>query len=276
MIHQNKVLKSIDLSWNTLGLQGGQLLLKAICENKIITNLVLYGNCIPEDIMLAIEKQLQENRRRYSIAKIALSIDAKFVKFPTETIVKDFILSTTSNDFKTAYSEQKHLMLHQKEKVKTVILQSSADMEINDRINLLEINSGINTELDDDTNNSNACVNISSRDYNNKAIEIDAKIVDLGKMLQERTTVIDLLTGELTTNIAEMNDIRAQLSLLQTEINQLQEEKQKFDSDKAKEIAELQKSHDEAKKNWQKSYKDLKNDYNECSQNKKEADSKVK
>lgn len=276
MIHQNKVLKSIDLSWNTLGLQGGQLLLKAICENKIITNLVLYGNCIPEDIMLAIEKQLQENRHRYSITKIALSIDAKFVKFSTETIVKDFILSTTSNDLETAYSEQKHLMLHQKEKVKTVILQSSADMEINDRINPLEINSGINTELDDNKNNSNACVNISSRDYNNKAIEIDAKIVDLGKMLQERTTVIDLLTGELTTKIAEMNDVRAQLSLLQTEINQLQEEKQKFDSNKAREIAELQKSHDEAKKNWQKSYKDLKNDYNECSQNKKEADSKVK
>lgn len=276
MIYQNKVLKSIDLSWNTLGWQGGQLLLKAICENKIITNLVLYGNCISEDIMLAIEKQLQENRHRYSITKVALSIDAKFVKFPTETIAEDFLMSMTANNLETAYSEQKHLMPHRKEKIKAVIFQPSADVEINDRINPLEINLGRNTELDDNNSNSNASVNISSRDYDNKAIEIDAKIADVGKMLQERTTVIDLLTGELMTKIAEMNDMRTQLSLLQTEINQLQEEKQKFDLDKAKEIAELQKSHDEAKRNWQKSYKDLKNDYNECSQNKKEANSKVK
>lgn len=102
------------------------------------------------------------------------------------------------------------------------------------------------------------CVNTYSIDHDNKAIETDAKITDLGKVLQERTTIIDLLTGELTTKIAEMNDMRARLSLQQTQINQLQEEKQKFDSDKAREIAELRKCHDEAEKNWQKSYKDLK------------------
>ncbi|KMQ92235.1 leucine-rich repeat-containing protein 45 [Lasius niger] len=274
MIHRNKVLKSIDLSWNTLGLQGGRLLLKAVCENKIITNLVLYGNCIPEDIMLAIEKQLRENRHRYSIIEVALSVDAKFKKFPT-TMEKDFVMSTTTGDLeKTAHSEQKHIMSRQKEKAKIEILQASADVEINDQINSSKINSEINTELKNKS--LNARVNISSRDHdNNRDIETDAKIADLGKMLQERTAVINLLTGELTTKIAEVDNMQAQLSLLQTEINQLQEEKEKFDSDKAREIAELQKSHDEAEKNWQKSYKDLKNDYNECSQNKKEADSKI-
>lgn len=270
MIHRNKVLKSIDLSWNILGLQGGRLLLKAICENKIITNLVLYGNCIPEDITFAIEKQLRENRHRYSITEIALSADAKFMKFPMGTMGKDFIMSTSS-DFEIAHSEQKQLMLHQKEKVKTEILQASADLEINERINP----SKINTELQDNNNNSNIRVNISSRNHDNRTIETDAKIADLGKMLQERTVIIDLLNGELTIKIAEVNDMRAQLSLLQTEINQLQEEKEKFDLDKAKEIAELRKSHNEAEKNWQKSYENLKNDYNECSQYKKGANSKV-
>lgn len=271
MIHRNKVLKSIDLSWNILGLQGGRLLLKAICENKIITNLVLYGNCIPEDITFAIEKQLRENRHRYSITEIALSIDAKFMQFP---MGKDFIMSTSS-DLETAHSEQKQLMLHQKEKVKTEILQASADLEINERINPSEINSKINTELEDNNNNSNIRVNISSRNHDNRTIETDAKIADLGKMLQERTVIIDLLNGELMIKIAEVNDMRAQLSLLQTEINQLQEEKEKFDLDKAKEIAELQKIHNEAEKNWQKSYENLKNDYNECSQYKKGTNSKV-
>ncbi|XP_029659766.1 leucine-rich repeat-containing protein 45-like isoform X1 [Formica exsecta] len=277
MIHRNKVLKSIDLSWNILGLQGGRLLLKAICENKIITNLVLYGNSIPEDITLAIKKQLRENRHRYSITEIALSVDAKFMKFPMGTMGKDFIMSMSTGDLEIAHSEQKHLISYQKEKIKTEILQASADVKINDRINPSEINSKINTELEDNNNNSNACVNISSRDHdNNRTIETDAKIADLGKMLQERTAIIDLLNGELTIKIAEVDDMRAQLNLLQTEINQLQEEKEKFDLDKAKEIAELRKSHDEAKKNWQKSYEDLKNDYNERSQYKKEANSKIR
>lgn len=272
MIHRNKVLKSINLSWNTLGLQGGRLLLKAVCENKIITNLYLYGNCIPEDIILAIEKQLRENRHRYS--KVVLSVDAKFTKFPT-TMEKDFTMSTTIDDLEL--SEQKHLTLRRKEKAKTEILQASAKAEINDRINSSEINLEINTELKGNNKSSNACVNISSGDYdNNRATETDAKIADLDKILQERTTAIDLLTGELTTKIAEMDDMRAQLCFLQTEINQLQEKKETFDLDKAREIAELQKSHNEAEKNWQNSYKDLKNDYNECSQKKKEADSKVK
>lgn len=277
MIHRNKVLKSIDLSWNILGLQGGRLLLKAICENKIITNLVLYGNSIPEDITLAIKKQLRENRHRYSITEIALSVDAKFMKFPMGTMGKDFIMSMSTGDLEIAHSEQKHLISYQKEKIKTDILQASADVKINDRINPSEINSKINTELEDNNNNSNARVNISSRDHdNNRTIETDAKIADLGKMLQERTAIIDLLNGELTIKIAEVDDMRAQLNLLQTEINQLQEEKERFDLDKAKEIAELRKSHDEAKRNWQKSYEDLKNDYNERSQYKKEANSKVK
>ncbi|KAL6439945.1 hypothetical protein ACFW04_002957 [Cataglyphis niger] len=275
MIHRNKVLKSIDLSWNILGLQGGRLLLKAICENKFITNLVLYGNCIPEDITLAIEKQLRENRHRYSITEIALSVDAKFMQFPMGTMGKDFIMSTSS-DLETAHSEQKQLMLHQKEKVKTEILQASADLEINERINPSEINSKINTELEDNNNNSNIRVNISSRNHDNRTIETDAKIADLGKMLQERTVIIDLLNGELMIKIAEVNDMRAQLSLLQTEINQLQEEKEKFDLDKEKEIVELRKIHNEAKKNWQKSYENLKNDYNECSQYKKGTNSKIR
>ncbi|XP_029173570.1 leucine-rich repeat-containing protein 45-like isoform X2 [Nylanderia fulva] len=274
MIYRNKVLKSIDLSWNTLGLQGGRLLLKAVCENKIMTNLFLHGNCIPEDIILAIEKQLQENRHRYF--KVALSVDAKFTKFWT-LMENGFTMSTTTSDLEATCSKQKHLTPRRKEKTKTEILQASTDVEINNRINPSEINSVINTELKGNNESSNARVNISLRDQdNNRTTETDAKIVDLGKKLQERTTVIDLLTGELTTKIAEMDDMRTQLCLLQTEINQLQEEKEKFDSDKAREIAELQKSLHEAEKNWQKSYKDLKNDYNECSQKKKEADSKIR
>ncbi|XP_032682026.1 leucine-rich repeat-containing protein 45-like [Odontomachus brunneus] len=273
IIRANKSLKSIDLSWNTLGLQGGRLLLNAMRENKTITDLMLRGNCISEDIALAIEERLRENRRTTS--EFVLSANVETVKSPRTTEREDLVASIMSDEmFLQTARIRKQRLPQRREKLKTRVYQVPEDiLEVNSKDDS-EIDSEVNVEAENDSKiDSN--VNISSKDRDNRVNEMDTKIADLGKMLQERTAAIDLLTGEIATKVTEMNDTRAQLNLLQTQINQFQEDKEKFDSNKAREIAELRKNYDQAEENWRKNYKDLKNNFNECSRSKKEAESKV-
>lgn len=273
----NKSLKSIDLSWNTLGLQGGRLLLNAMRENKTITDLVLRGNCISEDIALAIEERLRENRRIRATNELVLSANMEVVKSPRTTEKEDFVASSDDVFLQTARIRKQRLP-HRREKLKTRArqVQPADASEINSRDNS-EVDLVINAESEDDNKiDSNVRAIIASKDRDNRASETDTKIADLGKMLQERTAAIDLLTGEIAMKVTEVNDTRTQLNLLQTQVNQLQEDKEKIDSDKTREIAELRKSHDQAEENWRKNYKDLKNNFNECWRSKKEAESKVK
>lgn len=256
-------------------------MLDAMRENKTITDLALRGNCISEDIALAIEEQVRENRRARATSEFVLSANVEIVKSPRTTEKEDIVASMMSNDAflqTPRIRRQRVPMSQRREKLKTGAhqVQPADASEVNSKDNS-EVDSEVNVEFKNDSNiDSNVRTNIASKDRDNKASETDAKIADLGKMLQERTAAIDLLTGEIATKVTEVNDTRAQLDLLQTQINQLQEDKEKLDSDKSKEIAELQKSHDQAEENWRRSYKDLKNNFNECSRSKKEAESKVK
>lgn len=263
-------------------MQGGLLLLNAIRENKTITNLALSGNCISEDIVFSIEKRLRENRCLCSATKYVLSADAESIKSRTTVEKNDFMASIASREISLETApvrEQQLLIPRRKETFKIQTLRMPANvMETNGRIDLsVEKNSKINAELENKSKiHSNTRANSSSRDASDdRAIGADAKIVDLGKMLQERTAVIDLLTNEIATKVAEVDDTRTQLNLLQAQVNRLREDRKKFHSDKAREIAELRKNYDEVEENWRKNYKDLKNNYNECSRNRKEAESKV-
>ncbi|XP_014474741.1 PREDICTED: leucine-rich repeat-containing protein 45-like [Dinoponera quadriceps] len=274
IIRANKSLKSIDLSWNTLGLQGGRLLLNAMRENKTITDLVLRGNCISEDTALAIEERLRENRRTRATSDFVLSANVEIVESARTTEKEDLVASVMSD---AHIPKQRLPTPHRREKLKIRARQVPADVsEVNSKDNS-EVDSEVNAELEDDSKiDTNVGANVPSQDRDNRASETDVKIADLGKMLQERTQAIDLLTGEIATKATEVNDTRAQLDLLQTQVSRLQEDKEKLDSDKAREIAELRKNHDQAEENWRRSYKDLKNNFNECSRNKKEAESKVR
>lgn len=249
-------------------------------ENKTITDLVLRGNCISEDIALAIEERLRENRRVRETNKFVLPANMEIVKSPKMTKKEDLITSIIRDDIflqTASIRKQRHSTPQRREKLKTRVHQVP--------VNVLEENSGDNSEVDSEVNlelesdgkiNSNVNMNVSSKDCDNKTNETDTKIANLGKILQERTATIDLLTGEIATKVTEVNDTRAQLSLLQTQVNQLQENKEKLDSDKAREIADLQKSHEQAEENWRKNYKNLKNNFNECSRSKKDAETKVR
>lgn len=263
-----------------LGLQGGLLLLSALRENKTITELLLHGNCIPDDIALAIEERLRENRSMLATTEFVSYADAEIIKYPTRA-VKNFVASMVEDEIflgSVHIQENKLPTLRKREKIEEQIPQVSANItEMNNRVNLsVERNTEMTTEFKDDNKiDSNVRANISSRYREDRAIETDAKIADLNKMLLERTAAIDQLTNEIATKVAEVDDARAQLNLLQTQIRQLREDKEKFDSDKAREIAELRRSHNEAEENWRKNYKELKSSYNECSRSKKEAESKV-
>lgn len=281
IIRANKSLKSMDLSWNTLGLQGGQLLLNALRENKIITILSLCGNYVPQDIALAIDRELQKNRQRYTKAKYILSADTEIVKSPRKDMTEKQIAAPTVFDdtfFETVHIPAQRVLMSQKKKVKILDLQAPINIvEDNNQINpIVELNSKGNVESQDDNNTDhNMCVNISSKNGDDQTIEVDIKIADLNKMLQEHTVTIDLLTNEIATKVTQIDETRTQVISLQAQIDQLQQEKEKFNSDKMKEIAELSKRHDEAEENWQKNYKDLENKNNECLRNKKDAESKV-
>jgi uncharacterized coiled-coil protein SlyX len=273
VIQQNKSLKNIDLSWNTLGLQGGRLLLNVMRDNKTITDLILRGNCIPEDIALEMEERLRENRRRCVANEFVLSSgDMDNARFSSTAEKQDLIRPTMNADAYAAIINSTPENALRKEKGLKSLQEFRDAVQIDDQINTsIETRSDANAGL-----NNQRCKRISTENRDDETDETNARIADLGEILRERSATIDLLTDKLATKVTEVNDTRAQLSLLQTEIHQLQEEKEKFDSNKAEEIARLQKNHDEAEESWRKSYKDLKNNYNECSQNKKEADSKVK
>ncbi|RLU17907.1 hypothetical protein DMN91_010146 [Ooceraea biroi] len=281
VIQRNKSLRSIDLSWNTLGLQGGRLLLNAIGDNKTITDLVLRGNCVPEDIALAMEERLRENRRRCVATEFVLP-SADVASSPPLTAEKQGLMTPTAA--RDAYvgiissTPEKPRTSRGKGKVHKASQGSKDLVQIADEISpSIETKSEANVGLEDGNRGSSARGDhISLVDRDDRVIETEPKLADLNEMLRERSAAIDLLTDKLAMKVAEVDDTRAQLGLLQTEIHQLQQEKARFDSDKAGEIARLQKNHSEAEENWRRSYKDLKNNYNECSRNKKEADFKIR
>jgi len=275
VIQQNKSLKNIDLSWNTLGLQGGRLLLNVMRDNKTITDLILRGNCIPEDIALEMEERLRENRRRCVANEFVLSSgDADNARFSSTAEKQDFVAPTMAADAYAGIINSNPENALRREKGLKSLEEFRDVVQIDDQISA-SIETRPDVGLDNQGSNAQG-KRIFTENRDDETDETNAKIADLGEILRERSASIDLLTDKLAMKVAEVNDTRTQLSLLQTEIHQLQEEREKFDSNKAEEIARLQKNHDEAEENWRKSYKDLKNNYNECSQNKKEADSKVK
>lgn len=260
----------------------------AMRDNKTVTDLGLCGNCIPEDVVRAVEERLQENRCRHAASELALSsVEKDIARRPStaEKRQRDHATSTAARnvDVGIISSTPEQLTSRRQEKiVKTPRGDSSSkDVQQSEMSPLIEATSGASNEiwrLEEDNRASNVRGDHkgSAEARDDKANEMDGKLASLGEMLRERSAAIDLLTDKLATKATEVDDTRAQLSLLQTEIDRLRDEKERFHSDRAEEVARLQKKHDETRDNWKQSYTELKNNYNECSRNKKEADFKVK
>ncbi|KAK3928470.1 Leucine-rich repeat-containing protein 45 [Frankliniella fusca] len=68
-LSSNKTLRSLDVRWNEIGWQGGQYIYDALQANSSLECIQLQGNCIPSDLMQAIEQCSSHNLSRHKVVQ---------------------------------------------------------------------------------------------------------------------------------------------------------------------------------------------------------------
>lgn len=251
-VRMNKSLKSIDLAWNTLGLRGGQLLLEALRENKGLTKLNLRGNCVPDDIVYAIDELLHKNQVASLVSQATIN----------ENLTK---LSFLHKEVKS--SSQKLLDHSAKTDSMKIPLVSTA--------NFVETQSEHETLIQAATNLETEKKNKEECEKHTTAVEANKTIAKLNEMLQERGAAIELLTKEISTRAKDTEAVKKLVEQLETEIKLLKEERESLRVEKSREIVELREIREKSDDHWQREYKKLEESLRESLAREKELEARV-
>ncbi|XP_043280152.1 leucine-rich repeat-containing protein 45-like [Venturia canescens] len=249
-LRMNKSLKSVDLAWNTLGLRGGQFLLEAMRENHGLTKLNLRGNCIPDEIIVAIDELLHKNQ------------------------VTSLVSQATMNE-----SFSKLSRLHEgKESSRKTLLDDSAGVDL---LKLPSATPEVPHETQGVPETFMPATKILENEIKDEScdkkmmIEADKTIVKLNQMLQDRSAAIELLTQEINTRAKDTEAAKSLVEQLENEIKLLKEERESFNVEKSREITELREIREKSDDHWQKEYKKLEENLRDSLAREKELEARV-
>ncbi|XP_012264971.2 leucine-rich repeat-containing protein 45-like [Athalia rosae] len=285
----NKSLRIIDLAWNTIGLQGGQLLLSEIQNNKMIIKLNLHGNCIPNNILEAIEERARCNQSRQVISatNISKGIEkAKSFLSKEEPKINEISFTDSDTTIETRLRFRKKIKkrtqrMFQKNKATAVSTSenSSGKSETESNASLKDLVVVREENLVKDKPHrvsSEEDTNIMEENLSKKDVAGSDKIKELNQILQDRTTAINLLTNEIAVKTAEIEAVKSQADQLRTEIGQLKETHDKLARDNTKEVVKLREDHQAAEENWKKVHNELNEREEKSTVQKKELEMKVR
>lgn len=285
VLRLNKSLMVLDLAWNTIGLQGGQLLLAGIDDNKKIVRLNLHGNCIPNDIVQSIDDRARNNKSRQMITSSGMSKGIEKAKSAI-AVEKSRILPITESDSSLSVNTRQRYRRKKKRRgqscPKEIVVGESASVTDNslqksdaESENCLGnfglVVADVCTEKGRTTNDVLMKCNKEGSDN-----EAGNKIKELNQILEDRTTAINLLTNEIAVKSAEIEAVRSQSDQLRFEIDRLKEERDKLSLDKTKEINDLNDRRKEAEEKWEKLYKETEEAWRNAVAHKKESDVKIR
>ncbi|XP_014235287.1 leucine-rich repeat-containing protein 45-like [Trichogramma pretiosum] len=243
----NKNLKRVDLSWNSLGMTGGQKILQGIKQNYNIVTLNVKGNCIPSDIHSAIKEQIMENQKRKILAEKPKSI------FHIQDRVS---VDSSEDDNQVMVSKKKHKKKKEKEKARTHLLEEHRGTPLG------------NSGNDDEEN--------SKKSSNRSNTYVNEKIQTLNQMLLERSAAIDVLKTEIDTVNSELKIIETENRDLKSEIEKLKKENNNILEERSTEIENLKKYNLKEKENWKETFKELEEFNHNNIKLKQEAENKLR
>lgn len=258
---KNKSLNIINLAWNNLGVEGGQFILSGMRENSSIIKLNLRGNCIPDQIIEAIEDCAYKNqsKRINSAVNISKSIESAKVnviyKNNQEKLFTsaDAIGETSSVIKRRKRRKFRSLGCFGEVSNDLINLQSSSESDCLDSIKSLKI-------IEDKQSTKHQSINfLPSINGNNNTEnnDLNTKILELNNILQERTTAITNLTSEITDKNTEIEAAKMAIESLQIELNELKNNKQEFIAAQIKEIDKIKEEQRVSEENFNKMYKEL-------------------
>lgn len=281
----NKSLRILNLAWNTIGLQGGELLLAGMQGNKNIVKLNLHGNCIPNDIAQSIDERAGKNQSRQMITVTSMS---KGIERAKSLLIKDEEKIPLFTDSDSAVQTRLKSRSRKKKKRNKPVPKerapsvsgnsekTEAESDVGSLTNLLLVDEE-NSGKDQPRNDISGDGFKGDKSNESNASETPAnKIKELNDILQNRTTAINLLTNEIAVKSAEIDAAKSQIDKLRTEIDQLRLDREKFAGEKFKEILEIKESHKKVEENWTKDYKELKEAYQRALLQRKESESKIR
>ncbi|KAG7210268.1 hypothetical protein KM043_011815 [Ampulex compressa] len=271
VIRWNKCLKILDLSWNTLGMKGGQSLLEALADNWTILELGIRGNCVADDVTEKISGLLHRNQCRSAEAKVVEARTSRNSE-PTETRLDVSRVEVKINEeaqiIEDSQEESSISLIKGKGGKETTSQDPRYAAEAIDPERDLGSSQEAPIESKDPRD--------SSSDKDAKSAQMLARIRELDRILQERATSIESLTKEITARVSEVDSTKIEVNSLHGEIERLKREKEELELGKTSELAELQKAQKEAEATLRRRYRNLQLVHKKCLANKKESDLKIK
>ncbi|CAD6201210.1 GSCOCG00000016001-RA-CDS [Cotesia congregata] len=275
LLKKNKALKVLNLEWNTLGLHGGQSLLNGIKDNNSITKLNLRGNCVPDSIVDLIDNVTLRNQSKKSITSSNITSKS------TDKLTGN-CFSKNDNCIMVLYERAHKLSLQDTE-------NKLNDSESADEFKLKELGSNfrkkrlrrkknsksdklLNSNSDSDSDSS---FKINYNSDKGSKTEFN-KIMELNKILHDRSETINVLTKQINTKDEEIKSSNELVEKLRYEID---EWKRKFDEiveEKKREVQELEEKHKKIEEDLKKNCKTIEDKYNICLLKNKDWEEKVR
>ncbi|KAK0168035.1 hypothetical protein PV327_001875 [Microctonus hyperodae] len=259
VLRKNKSLKIMNLAWNTLGFQGGQLILNGMKENNRIIQLDLRGNCIPMEIIEAIDNCIHANQNKRIISRGNTS--------ETVGAGKIIILHDNSHEIRSTNSDgavedeycvikrrmRRKLRSNERQKNSIIVQECKKNSDDNNSLMSFDI-------MKEQLNENDLCMNddiISVDKDNSKETELIKKISEVNKILQDRTMAINVLTNKISMKDSEIKEGKFLSDQLRLKINQLENENEKRVAECMKEINDLKLLQKSSEENWIKMYREL-------------------
>ncbi|XP_074094851.1 uncharacterized protein LOC141524734 [Cotesia typhae] len=271
LVKKNKALKVLNLEWNTLGLHGGQSLLNAIKDNNSITKLNLRGNCVPDSIIDSIDNITLKNQSKKSISS------SNFTSESADKLTGN-CFSKNDNCIMVLYERAQKLSLQDRD-------NKLNDSGSADEFELKELGSNFSKKRLRRKKNSKSDKLLNSNSESSFKINDDSdrggktefnKIMELNKILHDRSETINVLTKQINTKDEEIKFSNELVEKLRHEID---EWKKKFDEiveEKKREVQDLEEKHKKIEDDLKKNCKTIEDKYNICLLKNKEWEGKVR
>ncbi|KAK0083368.1 hypothetical protein PV325_008901 [Microctonus aethiopoides] len=268
VLRKNRSLKIMNLAWNTLGLQGGQLILNGMKENKRIIQLNLRGNCIPTEIIEAIDNCIHDNQNKRIISQANIT---KTVGAGKITVLHDNSHEMCSTNSDGAVEEEYRVIKRRMRRKLRSDRRPKDLFIVRERYDECKKKSDDNSSsmsveiMKEHLNENDLCTNneaVSSTNgpvdkNNSKETELIRKISEVNKILQDRTVAINALTNEISMKDSEIEAAKMLSDQLRIKISQLEDENEKRVTEHMKEINDLKLLQKSSEENWIKMYKEL-------------------
>ncbi|XP_057323622.1 leucine-rich repeat-containing protein 45-like isoform X1 [Microplitis mediator] len=267
LLKKNKAIKILNLEWNTLGLHAGESLLAAVKNNSSITKLNLRGNCVPDSIVDSIDSIMLRNQRKKSM--------------------------TGSMSFKNKLADDCHdkndnclVVLYERKKVDSGVENKFIydDEFISEEMKCQEFNfdgkknNFTRRNLNDDklgvSDSDDESFKINDDDGNGER-ELN-KIMELNKILRERSDTINVLTKQINSKDDELKCFNDLVDKLKCEIDEWKKKYEEVVEKKNGEIGEFKKEREKIEEDLNKRIEVLEENLSKCLGRSKEWESKAR